>query len=189
VAAGEPAALKLFAEKYLFRAHQIDYRYTADGQHYAYAKRRFVSVPPPIDLTALAIIGHEVRHVLNGACPNTGQHRETVERGSSKCLQCEREAWDVACRLLPPLDKTAHARMQRALGSYRAGTSAPMGVQRETDRFLGTVAHAERRHRALRMEDRLATLARWNTSMERDRERRRKFEAKAAWLEHARRTL
>ena len=79
-----------------------------------------------------------------------------------------------------------HARMRKALGSYRSGTPAPVSVQIQSDRFMGTVSWAERRQKARQWEDKVARQEAAKASLARDMEKRRKFEAMEARLDRAR---
>ena len=172
VRAEDPAALRLFAEQHLVAAHRITYRYTTTASEwYAQPYKRFVSVPPPIDLVALAVIGHEVGHVLAGRCPDTGSHFDRREGNKRRCLECERTAWALCEPLLPPPTREMHQRMQSALGSYRAVTLAPPDAQRAADEHMSTLRRAVRVQAAWKWEDRLARQERANASLARDAEK------------------
>src|SRR5215204_2085442 len=145
VQAGEAPAMKVYCEQYLFKPNSIDVHYTADStQWFARVKSRMVSVPPPIDGTALATIGHEVGHVILGVCPNTGPHIEVKRHRTLVCLECERKAWALAERMLPPFTSEMHQYKRRALGSYRTTARATPEAQNDADRDMGTVQWAQR---------------------------------------------
>lgn len=194
VMAEDPTALRVFAERHLFAPHNITFRYTATASEWhARPFKRFVSVPAPIDLVALAIIGHEVGHVLAGACPDTGRHFDRRVGDTRRCLECERRAWVIAEPLLPPPTPEMHRRMQTALGSYRTNVSAPAAAQRAADEHMGTVRRAMRVQAARKFEDLLARQERVNGSVARDAaktaEARRRFAAMQARQDAARRSV
>jgi hypothetical protein len=144
IQAGDPAALRLYFERDICQAHAITFTYTADSRRwFARPKRRFISVPPPADLDAMAVCAHEAGHVVGPPCSGFG-HQPNQSSRTHACLLCEQAAWIAAQAWLPFFDRAMHERLRVALGSYRLTTPAAPRVQGEVDRMMSHATFAAR---------------------------------------------
>jgi hypothetical protein len=92
-------------------------------------RSRTIVIPPISTASAFAVALHEIAHVLAGACPLTEPHRRNpAVTNWHHCLECERQAWEGARRLvwfLPVMFK----RLQQSLNVYRRTTPASPAVR------------------------------------------------------------
>jgi hypothetical protein len=169
IEAAEPAALKLYFEHYICRPHGTTIRYTADRtEWFAKPLKKFVSVPPPVDLVALAVDCHEAGHCVAPRCEGPGHEPDPASRSHS-CVECERLAWRSACDWLPFFDRPMQDRLRSALGTYLEFTPAPAGAQREAAALMGTVSWAARVDSFKRFDEKVARQERIGEQLQRER--------------------
>ena len=185
LAAGDPVVMRQYLEQ-IARQHGITIRWSANPNEWC-AKGKTATGPATVDKIAAIILAHELAHCIAGRCPRTGDHRAQIEGNVLACLACEAKAWEIAAGLLP-FDRAMHERARAALQTYRESTPAPVSVQREADRFMGSVSWAQRHMAAQRMKERLAKQARANAWVEEQEAKRRKFAQLEARLKRARRS-
>ena len=142
--------------------HGWSWQYTSESRQWAARfSDGFLRVPAPYDPVSGAICAHEAAHLLNGRCPQSGDHF----RGRHGCLRCETAAWERARTLLPePMTNAAYERARRALGTYE-GIPAYQTAKQAARRHRGNVAALSEEMARQRLEEKQSQVLRWKREL------------------------
>jgi hypothetical protein len=112
---------------------------------------------------------HEYGHCIAGACTGRSPHfRDPFEPDWHMCLQCELEAWQAACDLIP-FTRAMHRRLQSSLDIYREKTPGTAAAIEAVDRLADfRTGFFEPREAREAMQQKYELAAQWITETRRE---------------------